>query len=78
MYYTGDKAYKDDDGYIWFVGRDDDVIKSSDYRIGPFEVESILLEHESVVESAVVGSPHAVRGFVVKAFIVFNTGLSPQ
>jgi len=72
LYYTGDKAYKDEDGYIWFVGRDDDVIKASDYRVGPFEVESVLLEHESVVESAVVGSPHSVKGYVVKAFIVLN------
>jgi len=78
LYYTGDKAYKDDDGYIWFVGRDDDVIKSSDYRVGPFEVESVLLEHESVVESAVVGSPHAVKGFVVKAFIVLTAGNAPD
>lgn len=73
LYYTGDKAYIDEDGYIWFVGRDDDVIKSSDYRIGPFEVESVLLEHEAVIESAVVGSPHATRGFVVKAFVVINS-----
>jgi acyl-coenzyme A synthetase/AMP-(fatty) acid ligase len=50
LYYTGDKAYKDEDGYIWFVGRDDDVIKSSAYRVGPFEVESVVLEHELVVE----------------------------
>ncbi|MEP7144500.1 MAG: AMP-binding protein [Ferruginibacter sp.] len=78
LYYTGDKAYKDEDGYIWFVGRDDDVIKSSDYRVGPFEVESVLLEHESVVESAVVGSPHAIKGFVVKAFIVLNAGYAPD
>jgi len=78
LYYTGDKAYKDDDGYIWFVGRDDDVIKSSDYRVGPFEVESVLLEHECVVESAVVGSRHAVRGFVIKAFIVLNAGYTPD
>jgi len=78
LYYTGDKAYKDDDGYIWFVGRDDDVIKTSDYRVGPFEVESVLLEHESVVESAVVGSPHAVKGFVLKAFIVLNSGYVPD
>lgn len=74
LYYTGDKAYKDEDGYIWFVGRDDDVIKSSDYRVGPFEVESVLLEHECVVESAVVGSRHPVKGLVVKAFIVLNEG----
>lgn len=72
LYYTGDKAYQDEEGYIWFVGRDDDVIKSSDYRVGPFEVESILLEHEGVQESAVVGSPHPVKGFEVKAFIVLN------
>ena len=78
LYYTGDKAYKDEDGYTWFVGRDDDVIKASDYRVGPFEVESILLEHESVVESAVVGSPHAVKGFVVKAFIILNAGYVPD
>lgn len=78
LYYTGDKAYKDADGYIWFVGRDDDVIKTSDYRVGPFEVESILLEHESVVESAVVASPHNVRGFVVKAFIVLHIAYQPD
>ena len=77
LYYTGDKAYIDDDGYIWFVGRDDDVIKSSDYRIGPFEVESVLLEHEAVIESAVVGSPHAAKGSLVKAFVVLNTAYAP-
>jgi acetyl-CoA synthetase len=75
LYYTGDKAYRDRDGYIWFVGRDDDVIKTSDYRVGPFEVESILLEHEFVVESAVVASPHPVKGFIVKAFVVLNKDL---
>ncbi len=74
LYYTGDKAYKDNDGYIWFVGRDDDVIKSSDYRVGPFEVESVLIEHESVVESAVVGSPHTVKGYEIKAFIILANG----
>jgi len=72
LYYTGDKAFQDEDGFIWFVGRDDDVIKSSDYRVGPFEVESILLEHEGVQESAVVGSPHNMKGFEVKAFVVLN------
>jgi len=70
LYYTGDKAYKDEDGYYWFVGRDDDVIKSSDYRIGPFEIESILLELDEVLESAVVGSPHPIKGQEVKAFVV--------
>lgn len=77
LYYTGDKAYKDEDGYIWFVGRDDDVIKTSDYRVGPFEVESVLLEHAAVVESAVVGSPHALRGFLIKAFVVLNNAYTP-
>ncbi|MGO3718023.1 MAG: acyl-CoA synthetase [Mesonia hippocampi] len=72
LYYTGDKAYKDKDGYIWFIGRDDDVIKASDYRIGPFEVESVLLEHHAVIESAVVESPHAIKGYEVKAFVVIN------
>lgn len=72
LYYTGDKAYRDEEGYVWFVGRDDDVIKSSDYRVGPFEVESVLLEHEAVQESAVIGSPHALKGYEVKAFVVLN------
>jgi acetyl-CoA synthetase len=78
LYYTGDKAYLDEDGYIWFVGRDDDVIKASDYRIGPFEVESVLLEHPSVAESAVVGSPHPVRGNEIKAFIILAAGYVPD
>lgn len=78
LYYTGDKAYADEEGYIWFVGRDDDVIKSSDYRIGPFEVESVLLEHEAIVESAVVGSPHPVKGYEVKAFIVLSQEHQPS
>lgn len=75
LYYTGDKAYKDEEGYLWFVGRDDDVIKSSDYRVGPFEVESILLEHNLILESAVVGSPHPVKGQEVKAFIILGNGV---
>jgi acetyl-CoA synthetase len=78
FYYTGDKAYRDEDGYFWFVGRDDDVIKSSGYRIGPFEVESALLEHPAVQESAVVGSPDLIRGLVVKAFVVLNEGFEPS
>jgi acyl-coenzyme A synthetase/AMP-(fatty) acid ligase len=69
-YLTGDKAYKDEDGYYWFVGRADDVIISAGYRIGPFEVESALIEHPAVAESAVVASPDAVRGDVVKAFVI--------
>ena len=69
-YLTGDKAYKDEDGYFWFVGRADDVIISAGYRIGPFEVESALIEHPAVAESAVVASPDAVRGDIVKAFVI--------
>src|SRR6188508_1944313 len=61
----------------WFVGRDDDVIKAYDYRIGPFEVESILIEHDTVVESAVVASPHEIRGFAVKAFVLLKQGQAP-
>ncbi len=78
FYYTGDKARMDEDGYYWFVGRDDDVIKSSGYRIGPFEVESALLEHPAVQESAVVGSPDLIRGMIVKAFVVLNPGYQPS
>lgn len=78
LYYTGDKAYKDEDGNIWFIGRNDDVIKASAYRIGPFEVESILIEHEAVVESAVVASPHEMRGYAVKAFVMLKEGVKPS
>ncbi len=69
-YYTGDKAYRDEDGYFWFVGRADDVILSSGYRIGPFEVESALVEHPAVAESAVIAAPDQVRGEVVKAYVI--------
>lgn len=69
-YRTRDRAVIDDDGYFWFVGRSDDVILSAGYRIGPFEVESALLEHPAVAESAVVASPDPERGEVVKAYIV--------
>jgi len=77
-YFTGDKAYADDDGYLWFVGRADDVITSSAYRIGPFEVESALLTHPSVVEAAVVGKPDAMRGEIVKAFVTLARGVEPS
>ncbi|NYT05959.1 MAG: AMP-binding protein [Methanomicrobiales archaeon] len=77
-YYTGDKAYKDEDGYFWFIGRDDDVIKASGYRIGPFEVESALIEHPAVQEAAVVGSPDVIRGLIVKAFVVLAPGYEPS
>ncbi|CAI5792117.1 acyl-coenzyme A synthetase ACSM4, mitochondrial-like [Podarcis lilfordi] len=72
FYITGDRGLMDEDGYFWFVGRSDDVIISSGYRIGPFEVESALIEHPAVVESAVVSSPDPVRGEVVKAFVVLS------
>ncbi|MEM6697693.1 MAG: acyl--CoA ligase [Bacteroidota bacterium] len=78
LYYTGDKAYKDEDGHIWFIGRNDDVIKASAYRIGPFEVESVLIEHDAVVESAVVASPHEMRGYAVKAFVMLKEGIAPS
>ena len=72
VYYTGDVAWRDEDGYYWFVGRDDDVIKSSGYRIGPFEVESALMTHPAVVECAITGVPDEIRGQVVKATIVLS------
>ena len=76
-YVTGDRGRRDEDGYLWFVGRADDVIISAGYRIGPFEVESALLEHPAVVESAVVASPDRVRGEIVKAFVVLRPGHTP-
>ena len=78
FYYTGDKAYMDEEGYFWFIGRDDDVIKSSGYRIGPFEVESALIEHPAVAEAAVIGAPDDIRGLIVKAFVILKPGFSPS
>lgn len=78
IYYTGDIAWRDEDGYYWFVGRADDVIKSSGYRIGPFEVESALMTHPAVVECAVTGSPDETRGQVVKATIVLAPDQEPS
>lgn len=72
IYHTGDIAWRDEDGYYWFVGRKDDVIKSSGYRIGPFEVENALMKHEAVVECAVTGVPDEVRGMAVKATVVLS------
>jgi acetyl-CoA synthetase len=79
-YYTGDIGWRDEDGYFWFVGRSDDVIKSSGYRIGPFEVESALQEHPAVVECAVTGvpDPKGERGIVVKATVVLAAGYEPS
>jgi acyl-coenzyme A synthetase/AMP-(fatty) acid ligase len=78
LYLTGDRAYRDADGYLWFVGRSDDVILSAGYRIGPFEVESVLIEHPAVVESAVVPAPDADRGSVVKAYVVVGKDHEPS
>ncbi len=76
-YITGDRAIKDDDDYFWFVGRADDVIISAGYRIGPFEVESALVEHPSVAEAAVIASPDPMRGDIVKAFVILAPGHQP-
>lgn len=77
-YHTGDTAWRDEDGYFWYVGRNDDVIKSSGYRIGPFEIESVMLEHEAVREVAVTGVPDPVRGKAVKATVVLADGFAPS
>ena len=78
IYYTGDVAWRDEDGYFWFVGRADDVIKSSGYRIGPFEVESALMTHPAVVECAITGVPDEIRGQVVKATIILAKNYKDQ
>ncbi|MDR3644791.1 MAG: AMP-binding protein [Clostridia bacterium] len=77
-YHTGDTAWRDEDGYFWYVGRTDDVIKSSGYRIGPFEIESVLMEHPAVLECAVTGVPDPVRGQVVKATVVLTRSYEPS
>jgi len=77
LYYTGDLAWRDEDGYYWFVGRVDDVIKSSGYRIGPFEVESALMTHPAVIECAITGAPDEIRGQVVKATIILAPEFRP-
>jgi acetyl-CoA synthetase len=78
FYLTGDLAKRDKDGYFWFVGRKDDVIKSSGHLIGPFEVESALMEHKAVAESGVIGKPDPVALEVVKAFVVLRHGFTPS
>jgi len=78
IYDTGDTAWRDPDGYYWFVGRNDDMIKCSGYRIGPFEVESVLSEHDAVLECAITGAPDPKRGQVVKATVVLNKGFDPS
>lgn len=78
IYHTGDTAWMDEDGYYWYVGRTDDLIKSSGYRIGPFEIESVIMEHPSVLECAVTGVPDEIRGNIIKATIVLAKGYQPS
>ena len=78
LYHTGDTAWRDEDGYFWYVGRKDDLIKSSGYRIGPFEIESVIMELPYVLECAVVGVPDPVRGQIVRAFIVLTRDKKPS
>ena len=78
IYHTGDMAWRDEDGYFWFVGRTDDVIKSSGYRIGPFEVENALMTHPAVIECAITGVPDPIRGMVVKATVVLADSYKPK
>ncbi len=77
-YLTGDLASKDEDGYFWFVGRADDIIKTAGHMVGPFEVESALMEHSAVAEAAVIGKPHPMMGELVKAFVVLKEGFEPD
>ena len=77
-YHTGDTAWRDEDGYYWYVGRVDDVIKSSGYRIGPFEIESVIMELPYVLECGVSAAPDEVRGQVVKASVVLTKGTEPS
>ena len=77
FYYTGDKAYMNEKGYFFFVGRSDDIIKSSGYRIGPLEVEEVLMSHPACCEVAVVGAPDPIRGAKVKAYVILNPGYEP-
>ena len=75
---TGDLARRDQDGYFWFIGRKDDVIKTSGHLIGPFEVESVLMEHKAVAESGVIGKPDPVAFEIVKAFVALRHGYEPR
>jgi len=78
MYHTGDLAWRDEDGYYWFVGRKDDVIKSSGYRIGPFEIESVIIELPYILECGVSAAPDEIRGQVVKASVILTNGIVPS
>ena len=78
VYHTGDAAWKDEDGNYWFHGRFDDIIKTGGFRVGPFEVENVLMEHPAVLECSVVGVPDPLRGQVIKAVIVLTAGWEPS
>jgi len=78
VYHTGDVVSRDSDGYLTYVGRSDDVFKASDYRISPFELESVLIEHEAVAEAAIVPAPDALRLSVPKAYVVLAGGYAPD
>jgi acetyl-CoA synthetase len=78
MYLTGDAARRDEDGYMWVIGRTDDVIKVSGYRLGTAEVESALVSHPAVAEAAVIGLPHEVRGNAIHAFVILRAGHNPS
>ena len=75
---TGDVGYRDEDGFLWFVGRNDDVISSAGYRIGPGEIEDSLIKHPAVLQAAVIGKPDELRGQIVKAYIVLSAGYEPS
>jgi len=77
-YVTGDTAYMDNDGYFWFVGRADDVINTSGHRVGPYEIESVLVEHPAIAEAGVIGKPDPERGQIIKAFIALRNGFDPS
>ena len=78
LVHAGDQAYRDKDGYFWFLGRADDIIKTSGERLGPFEVESALIEHPAVAEAGVIGKPDELRGEIVKAFVTLRPGFKPS
>ena len=78
MYHTGDAAYRDENGRYWFHGRFDDIIKTSGFRVGPYEVENVLMEHPGVLECSVIGVPDTLRGQAIKAVIVLGAGYTPS
>ncbi|MDF2839213.1 MAG: acetyl-CoA synthetase, partial [Evtepia sp.] len=78
VYHTGDTAWRDKDGYYWFNGRSDDIIKTGGYRVGPYEIENVLMEHPAVLECSVLGVPDPLRGQAIKAFVVLAPGNEPS